>query len=198
MEQETAFRWDPSQPFCMSAETDKINSALDKAIPTIPVVEKTRKAAFGMFAPLDDILQAIREPLHKNGLTLEQYSVGDGWLVTRLAHISGQWIVSGMKFPNEEASRQTKQHGLGGNITYFKRYCISAILRICNDEDTDGHYPKQNSIPITKAELEKLLELLATKDNYAAIVADVLRIEKIKDLNQLTKSAYEELLESLK
>lgn len=192
------FCWNPSTPFSMSANTSDLNAALAQAIPQIKAVEKSKKAAFGMYAVLDDILAAIEEPLSNHGLTLEQYSVGEGWLVTRIAHTSGQWIVSGMKFPDDDASRQTKQHALGGNITYFKRYCISAILRISNDEDTDGHYPKQNNVPITKGELEKLLEVLATKDNYAAIVADVLRIEKIKDLNQLNKSAYEELLESLK
>lgn len=182
----------------MSANTSDLNIALNKAIPEIQGVEKSKKAVFGMYAVLDDILLAIKEPLREHGLTLEQYSVGEGWLVTRLAHISGQWIVSGMKFPDEVGPKQTKQHALGGNITYFKRYCIAAILRISNDEDTDGHYPKQNNIPITKTELDNLLEILATKDNYAAIVADVLSIEKIKDLKQLTKAAYEELLESLK
>jgi len=189
--------WDPSRPFSMSAQQDQINTALSNAVPAIPGVAKSSKGNYGMYAPLDDILKAIASPLENNQLTIDQWPSGDGWLVTRLGHSSGQWIMSGLKFPDESGGRLSKQHALGGNITYFKRYCIAAILRISNEEDTDGYNPKENTTPITTEQYDKLAEALATKPNPLAIMADVKKREKIDDLKKLTQSAYEALMESL-
>lgn len=104
------------------------------------------------FANLESIWEAISEPLHDNGLSIIQTSdVIDGIMVleTTLAHSSGEWI-SGRYLLNPS---KNDPQGLGGAVTYARRYSLAAIFGVYQVDD-DGHLasskpqpPKHNPPP---------------------------------------------------
>lgn len=96
-----------------------------------------------MYATLDDIITAVREPLHKNGLSIVQPLTGDGedyLLETILFHESGEWIGSETIVPVMEGNRAVNAlQVFGSSLTYMRRYMLSAMLGINTGEDADGN-----------------------------------------------------------
>lgn len=84
------------------------------------------------FAPLPDIIDAVRPVLAKHKLAVLQLVRG-GVLETRLMHASGEWIGAVYALPAIGDSQ-----AMGSAITYARRYCLCAILGIAGDEDEDG------------------------------------------------------------
>lgn len=90
------------------------------------------------FATLDNMLDTIREPLAKHGLSFAQFPDGDG-LTTILMHTSGEWMKSTAHL---NMDKQTPQ-GQGSAITYLRRYSLAAALGIATEEDDDGNTASQ-------------------------------------------------------
>jgi hypothetical protein len=88
------------------------------------------------YAPLPEILDAVRPILHKHGLAISQDVVGEAGyvgVVTRLIHESGEDLISGpVMLP------ATDPQQAGAVITYLRRYSLCAVLGIAADEDDDA------------------------------------------------------------
>jgi len=121
-----------------SEQTADLSAALAKA------QAETKAAAFdkvnphfkNKYASLAAVIDAIREPFAKNGLSYTQTTEmreGGFVLVTSLRHASGQWIAS--EYPLPVAA---KPQELGSALTYARRYSLSAIACIAADEDDDA------------------------------------------------------------
>ena len=121
-----------------SEQTSDLSAALAKA------QAETKAAAFdkvnphfkNKYASLAAVIDAIREPFAKNGLSYTQTTEmreGGFVLVTSLRHASGQWIAS--EYPLPVAA---KPQDLGSALTYARRYSLSAIACIAADEDDDA------------------------------------------------------------
>lgn len=90
------------------------------------------------YATLDDILEAIREPLTNNGLSFLQLLDG-GELTTILMHESGQWLSASTPIESLSANRGTNDmQAYGATLTYLKRYALAAMLGVASDEDVDA------------------------------------------------------------
>jgi hypothetical protein len=90
------------------------------------------------YASLTDITEAIRGPLTKHGLSYVQLVGANGDTVsvtTRLMHKSGEWIEGTLHM----VAQQRTPQGLGGALTYARRYGLSAMVGICADDDDDGN-----------------------------------------------------------
>lgn len=135
----------------MSAEIDKISSALSKAQGEIDNVIKDKSANQGKYkyADLAACLSAIKEPFSKNGLAVSQLvSIQDNKqvLITLLMHDSGQWIKS--IFRIESVVVKTKDGGLvnnplqelGAGLTYVRRYALSAIVGLAQEDNDAADY----------------------------------------------------------
>lgn len=124
-----------------STETDKIYPAIielqrelmpvvrDK---TVSVTHKTGGRHTFKYAPLDTIMETLKPLFGKNGLGSVQ-AVNQDVLTTRIIHSSGQWVQSDTHLNREHASMQ----GFGAEVTYKRRYALSALIGIVPDEDTD-------------------------------------------------------------
>ena len=90
------------------------------------------------YADLASVWDACREALSKNGLAVVQLPVpGDDQhlhLLTRLIHTSGEWIASHIAIPLAANSA----HGYGSALTYARRYGLSAMVGIAQEDD-DGN-----------------------------------------------------------
>ena len=122
----------------MSKETNTHIKALTKVQKDLKHAKKDTKGAFGKYADLGVVYDAIKAPLASNGFAYyhEMINTEDGTLYveTHLLHESGGTFKTRLPIINKKADMQ----GLGSAITYAKRYGISMIVGLASEEDDDG------------------------------------------------------------
>jgi len=122
-----------------SESVDKIFPAFIKAQAEIGNPKKTKENTFfkAKYAELSDIIDMSKQVLLENGLCLIQSPEGNGQSITvtgRIIHTSGQWIEGAISLtPIKNDPQQA-----GSAITYARRYQISAMLNIAQEDD-DGN-----------------------------------------------------------
>lgn len=114
------------------------------------------------YADLASVIEAIRVPLSSNGLSYTQPIVcieGQVYVETILFHESNQWIKASLPIHIPKDSKNAMQ-ALGGASTYARRYLLSALVGIAQDDD-DGEsaasaQPKASPMPskISKEQIE--------------------------------------------
>ena len=141
----------------MSETISKIAQALCAFQSQVDGAKKSSDNPFynSKYADLAEIWKTIREPLTANGLAVSQNcQVGDGETIhvdTMLMHESGEYLVGtvSVKVPpkkDKQGIAYVDPQSAGSAITYARRYGLSAILGI-HQEDDDG-----NSASMPKAE----------------------------------------------
>jgi hypothetical protein len=129
----------------MSEQINELVTALAKAqaeMQNAPY-NQTNPAFKSKYADLASIRDATIPSLTKHGLSLFQMTKlnGEGmFLVTRLAHSSGQWIESTYPLPIAD-----RPHIMGSAITYARRYSWAAICGIAAEADDDGNEAQEGS-----------------------------------------------------
>lgn len=143
------------------------------------------------YAPLDAIIDHIREPLTNNGLAFVQgFSHPNGATVldTIITHESGQWIQSSIPLP--QLGNQAKD--LGAAITYTKRYALTAALGIAAEEDNDnrdidkdvpGHSPSGDNPPKNSGKFHGPLGITELKAHMRAFAGDLARKTDLDELD---------------
>ena len=113
----------------------KLAEALAKAQGEMSFAKKDSVNPFfkSKYADLASVIEAVREPFSKNGLSYSQF-VEDDYLCTMLMHSSNEWILGKIKILNPKGDMQ----GLGSAMTYARRYGLSAIAGVSQDDD-DGN-----------------------------------------------------------
>jgi hypothetical protein len=89
------------------------------------------------YAPLEEIISAVKDALAKNGLARQQYLVTKGNIPvirTIIWHMSGEWIAS--DYPIHQ-SRDGAQ-GFAAGVTYARRYGLSLALGLAPEDDDDA------------------------------------------------------------
>ena len=131
------------------------------------------------YADLAEIRDTVTPALSRNGLSVAQgtdMTESGLVVVTRLMHLSGQWIES--RYP----IAIDKPQAMGSAYTYAKRYSLAAICCISSDEDDDAN-AANTSAPVTASisadqfrELRKLIDASNTDENklLAFLKADAL------------------------
>lgn len=121
-----------------SIETKEIFTAISKLQSEMKSALKDSSNPFfkSKYADLEACWDAAREPLAKNGLSVIQtqdHENGNDFLVTTLAHHSGQWIKGRLRIVPVKQDPQA----MGSAITYARRYSLAAILGLTQTDD-DG------------------------------------------------------------
>ena len=103
----------------------------------VDTIQKTSVNPFfkSSYADLADILNVIRQPLVKNGLSFVQFPKDKCGLNTVLMHTSGEWMSESFEMKPTKDDPQ----GAGSVITYQRRYALGAILGLNIDKDDDGN-----------------------------------------------------------
>ncbi len=147
-----------------SVEIGKLAAALVAAQGEMTNPPKTKTVYAGQkkysFAPLPEIIDAVRPVLTKHGLAVAQL-VRDRTLETRLVHSSGQWMSAAYALPAVADSQ-----AMGSAITYARRYSLCAILGIAGEDDEDGEAATAAELAEQEArrkEAEKNLDALKAK-----------------------------------
>jgi len=146
-----------------SESITKLAISIAKFQAEVPVIPKSEQAYGYKYAALDTIIERIRQPLAKHGLSF-MHLVGEGGSVACLIlHESGEYIQSNyVTLPEDNSNnRTTPIQKMGSAITYAKRYTLSAMLGLSVDEDTDAApakkpTPKQAKAPAKQKQLPEL------------------------------------------
>jgi len=115
-------------------------TSLVAAIGELQNVPKTASNPYfkSKYAPLDGIIEATRPTLAKHGLAVMQsplFMEGTAGVETTIVHKDGHSITTTLLLPLKDLSPQ----GVGGAITYARRYALAAVLGIASEDDLDGN-----------------------------------------------------------
>lgn len=104
----------------------------------VPTIHKGREGYGYSYAELHTILETINPLMQKHGLGFTQLLNGDN-IKTIVFHAeSGQSIESETVIAKVQLKGMNDYQAFGSGITYFRRYCLSAILGLVTDKDTDA------------------------------------------------------------
>lgn len=124
------------------------------------VLVETKKGDYTYsYTDLNGIYDAIKQLLSENGMAIMHDSYTDidlkdgiekNYMNTILVHTSGQYVKSGyLAYPVQTLSRKDyntnevkilpDMQGNGGQLTYMRRYSLSATMGISTEKDMDGN-----------------------------------------------------------
>lgn len=150
----------------ISAETDKVFAAFVAAQAQMPAVKRTKtvkvKTRTGnnytfKYAPLDEVIDTVKQVYAEHKLSVTQILDGDN-IVTLVTHASGQYfggevnigkyltktvdtVIDGQKTKIEEP---VSAQEAGSAYTYFKRYAYGSINNLALEDDDDGNLASGN------------------------------------------------------
>ena len=131
--------------------TPDLFAALSKA--QLELENATKNAANPHFrskyADLAEVLNTVRPALAKHGLCVIQGTRFDGAMVsvtTTLAHAGGGYVTE----ESHCVPAKTDAQGIGSATTYLRRYALSAIAGIAQEDD-DGQTAAHNAAPARAA-----------------------------------------------
>lgn len=135
----------------------------------VGVIAKTADNPFfkSKYASLPDLLTAIKEPMHKNGLSFVQFPSGTNGLETLLMHTSGEWIRDSYTMTPSKNDPQ----GIGSCITYMRRYALGSVLGLATDEDDDGNAASNVQTPKSSPKAQREASTAWSKEQVEEILA---------------------------
>lgn len=176
---------------CMSHEIDKLAAAISKAQITMvsAVMDSNNPHYNSSYASLSSVIEACK-PLHELGVAtvqlptskLDDNGTFHVFVRTTLIHESGQWISSkcGCILPNTKTLRsQAVIQTEGGFITYLRRYALSAMAGIAQ-EDCDGNDKPQDQHGNKLAEHNQVVQ---------EKIGDIMRLKEYLSTGDFTEAS---------
>jgi hypothetical protein len=139
-----------------SPEINEIAAALARAWPKFKSPERSAvnpqfrsSTSGGKYATLEDVLDAVRDPLAVESLMLSQSvttypETGLVSVHSMLMHKSGQFL----RFETTLPTRDYTAHGCGAAVTYARRYSAMAILNLAPGDGTDDDGNAATIVPV--------------------------------------------------
>ncbi len=143
------------------------------------------------YASLSAVIDAVRDPLTRNGIAyvqrVSQCSNGVGVETVFLGH-GGEFATGVVVVPLDKPTAQ----GMGSALTYARRYSLAMACCISADEDDDGneaekHGTKDKPAGITMEDVAELQTLIVRAEMTPAQVCEAY---KVNALAELTPAAY--------
>ena len=178
----------------MTAPQGGLISALCAAQAQFRAVEKSKKGARSMYAPLEDVLAMVRPVLASRGLAITQTTyVKDDWLMllTALRYTDGDFLTG--DYPVCAIGKPPQE--IGSALTYARRYALLAICGIQpGDEDDDGEHatqqarkepqPERRAAPAARPDDSKLKVFVNT------VIGDIAKVATMDELEAYTDKLF--------
>jgi len=137
-----------------------------------PIIHKDTKGDNYTYADLPQIFNTINPLMKKHGLCFSQLLENDG-IRTILFHVeSGEQLESFTVIPKVKLGNMNDFQAMGSGYTYFRRYCISSILGLVTDKDTDAagtQVASPNNLSLTTKDLKELESVLNDCQSVEAV-----------------------------
>lgn len=175
-------------------------SSLVKFQSKMRLIEKDGKSHNNTYTTYDKLIEAFREHGPECGLT-PYIMIRGNFIQAHMIHENGSLSpASIVEMPEEHSLRAGNNlQGLGSDITYLKRYILSAMLNLASGDDTDGNPPKKE-IPIKdqdpkSMEANLIDDIIKTKSLPALMSWKMDNADPLKFLKEKNKEAYDRILE---
>jgi hypothetical protein len=157
----------------------------------VKVIHKATQGYGYSYSDLPKIFSEINPLLQKHGLGFTQLintKEGINYLATVVFHVeSGEQIESNCMIPYVQLKGMNDFQSFGSGVTYFRRYCLSSMLGLVTDKDTDASGEQE------KPKKESLDNKRFT-DALKAINEGKITVEKLKEKFQLSEAQEKALL----
>lgn len=136
-----------------SEQINELAQALSLAQSEIEGAVKDAKNPFfkSNYADLTSVIDAIKMPLAKYGLSVSQMTDFDEhieFVETQIMHKSGQWLRGRLIIKSKDATPQAQ----GSGLSYSRRYALMAALNVpAVDDDGEAAQQRQPAAPTTKS-----------------------------------------------
>lgn len=140
---------------CMSESIGQLAKALSQVQAVLENVTKDQKGYNYKYANLTSCLEVIKQPFLEHNLAISQVisiHEGEQVLITLLIHQSGEWIKSIFPLKHEVAKGMNDMQALGSAISYARRYALSSIVGIGQEDDDGASLKKDNTKTDTKTD----------------------------------------------
>ena len=137
------------------------------------------------FASLEATLTKINPTFNKYGLNLSHWPAGNQ-LISRLEHISGQWMMSSYDL---SAIKKDPQQ-MGSALTYARRYCAQAIAGLCGGEDDDAEMVNMPSA----ASSSSSMAVGGPKQTPEDIFAEFVESTNVDEYEKILEENWDELM----
>jgi hypothetical protein len=107
----------------------------------LPRVIKSKKGHNSLYAPLEDINDAIRPAMQRHGFAVTfRVSQPEGRIrvETVLSHKAGHYISTEVTLDPDTSGSKNGVQAVASSISYGKRIGVTALLNISTGDDTDG------------------------------------------------------------
>ena len=190
----------------MSENIDQIATALHSSLDLINNAPKTTKGHNYKYAPLEVVLDIIRNAYKANGLFLLQTPWTHGedqmGITTLITHTSGQWISSQFSIKIEVQRGMNLNQSCGTLLTYLRRYsAMSFNFLTAEAEDADGISTEEKAARDLKAKEDSKREAREArtpkqKKEYSALVQTL--VDAAQKGNGKLSETYEALTQDQK
>ena len=176
----------------------KLAGALHKAQSEMGGAVKDSNNPFfkSKYADLTSVIKAIKKPFADNGLSFVQFPIttpeGAG-VVTRLMHVSGEWLQSEFTLPLVKRDPQAA----GSALTYARRYALAAMVGIPAVDD-DAEISMARNEPVELVSIEEIDVLLELIDSTNTIQDKFMKAYKVDALTNMTIEQYRHGVSALK
>jgi hypothetical protein len=157
----------------------------------VKVIHKATQGYGYSYSDLPKIFSEINPLLQKHGLGFTQLintKEGVNYLATVVFHVeSGEQIESNCMIPYVQLKGMNDFQSFGSGVTYFRRYCLSSILGLVTDKDTDASGEQEKP-------KKETLDNKRFTDALKAINEGKITIEKLKEKFQLSEAQEKALL----
>lgn len=186
-----------------SDQVNELYTALSKAQAEMDHATKdsTNPHFKSKYADLASVLDACASALSKHGLIKTQtlfYEDERQYLVTRIGHTSGQWIQSVAYLP-----QCARPQEFGSLLTYLRRYSLSAICGIAQEDDdaneankgVDMKAPKGNKLSNEQInEIDKIIAEIGDEN----LEQFICKRAAVKELYDVEANKYEGIMKYLR
>ena len=142
------------------------------------------------YADLAAVWKAAREPLSDNELAVIQTTErGEGgqYLVTTLAHSSGEWIRGELAISSSGGNKGVNpDQALGSSISYMRRYALAAIVGVIQDDD-NGNASSGNNGHRANAEPQPSNDGAKREFERNRLIAAIVKGEDLLALNEFER-----------
>lgn len=135
-----------------SEQLNELATALAKAQSEITFASKDSKAHAYKYADLGAVIEAVKGPLNKHGLSfaqlIEESEAGTVTVTTLILHTSGQYLGSTGSTGIPEMKGFNEAQRAGAAQSYLKRYQLQALTGLPtedNDASSEGFARKQTT-----------------------------------------------------
>jgi hypothetical protein len=143
----------------------------------VKVIHKATQGFGYTYADLPKIFEEINPLLQKHGLGFTQLinsQDGLNYLKTVLFHVeSGEMIDSNTLIPYVQLKGMNDFQSFGSGVTYFRRYCLSSILGLVTDKDTDASGEQVKTKKKPKIDNDRLEKAIAAVKSGKYELADI-------------------------